>query len=105
MAEYRTLVLEAEMKYLASSLIGGHLHIPEMIMFLVIGAFLGQYGNILVGLFQQYLNPKLYQKSVLASLMEKHLELIFWMGIIAPLRRKLFSDGWYFFVCVTTCAW
>lgn len=73
-----------------SSLIGGHLHIPEMIMFLVIGAFLGQYGNILVGLFQQYLNPEVYQETQsLISDGKSIWSLIFWMGIIAPLAEEI----------------
>lgn len=37
-----------------------HLPVPEILGLLIIGAFLGQYGNILVGLFQQYLNPEAY---------------------------------------------
>lgn len=40
-----------------------HLPVPEILGFLIIGAFLGQYGNILVGLFQQYLNPEAYQET------------------------------------------
>ncbi len=73
-----------------SSLIGGHLHIPEMIMFLVIGAFLGQYGNILIGLFQQYLNPEVYQETQsLISDGKSIWSLIFWMGIIAPLAEEI----------------
>lgn len=59
-------------------------------MFLVIGAFLGQYGNILVGLFQQYLNPEVYQETQsLISDGKSIWSLIFWMGIIAPLAEEI----------------
>lgn len=61
-----------------------------MIMFLVIGAFLGQYGNILVGLFQQYLNPEVYQETQsLISDGKSIWSLIFWMGITAPLAEEI----------------
>ena len=59
-----------------------HLPVPEILGFLIIGAFLGQYGNILVGLFQQYLNPEAYQETQsLISEGKSIWSLIFWMGI------------------------
>ena len=62
----------------------------EAIVFLVIGAFLGQYGNILVGLFQQYLNPEVYQETQsLISEGKSIWSLIFWMGIVAPFAEEV----------------
>ena len=62
----------------------------EILGFLVIGAFLGQYGNILVGLFQQYLNPEIYQETqALISQGKSIWSLIFWMGIVAPFAEEV----------------
>ena len=62
----------------------------EILGFLVIGAFLGQYGNILVGLFQQYLNPEIYQETqTLISQGKSIWSLIFWMGIVAPFAEEV----------------
>lgn len=67
-----------------------HLPVPEILGFLVIGAFLGQYGNILVGLFQQYLNPEAYQETQsLISEGKSIWSLIFWMGIAAPFAEEV----------------
>lgn len=69
---------------------GRRLQIPEILVFLVIGAFLGQYGNILVGLFQQYLNPETYQETQsLVSQGKSIWSLIFWMGIVAPFAEEV----------------
>ena len=69
---------------------GRRLRIPEILVFLVIGAFLGQYGNILVGLFQQYLNPEAYQETQsLISQGKSIWSLIFWMGIVAPFAEEV----------------
>lgn len=67
-----------------------HLPVPEILGFLIIGAFLGQYGNILVGLFQQYLNPEAYQETQsLISEGKSIWSLIFWMGIAAPFAEEV----------------
>ena len=66
-----------------------HLPVPEILGFLVIGAFLGQYGNILVGLFQQYLNPEAYQELSPDFRGESIWSLIFWMGIAAPFAEEV----------------
>lgn len=72
------------------SIIGSRLHLPEILVFLIIGAFLGQYGNILVGLFQQYLNPETYQETQsLVSEGKSIWSLIFWMGIVAPFAEEV----------------
>ena len=72
------------------SITGSRLHLPEIFVFLIIGAFLGQYGNILVGLFQQYLNPETYQETQsLVSQGKSIWSLIFWMGIVAPFAEEV----------------
>lgn len=72
------------------SITGSRLHIPEILGFLITGAFLGQYGNILVGLFQQYLNPETYQETqTLISEGKSIWSLIFWMGIVAPFAEEI----------------
>lgn len=69
---------------------GESICIPDIILFLVIGAFLGQYGNILVGLFSQYLNPETYQKTQsLISDGKSTWSLILWMGIVAPFAEEI----------------
>lgn len=66
------------------------LKIWEIPVFLIIGAFLGQYGNILVGLFQQYLNPETYQETQAAITAGKTIwSMILWMGIVAPLAEEI----------------
>ena len=69
---------------------GSRISVVEILGFLVIGAFLGQYGNILVGLFQQYLNPEVYQESQAFISQGKSIwSLIFWMGIVAPFAEEV----------------
>lgn len=69
---------------------GAKLSIFEILGFLITGAFLGQYGNILVGLFSQYLNPETYQETQsLVSQGKSIWSLIFWMGIVAPFAEEV----------------
>lgn len=69
---------------------GSRLRISEIFGFLISGAFLGQYGNILVGLFQQYLDPATYQETQsLVSEGKSIWSLIFWMGIVAPFAEEV----------------
>ena len=69
---------------------GRRLRFLEILSFLVAGAFLGQYGNILVGLFQQYLDPEVYQETQsLISDGKSIWSLIFWMGIVAPFAEEV----------------
>ena len=69
---------------------GHRLRISEILVLLVTGAFLGQYGNILVGLFQQYLNPEAYQETQsLISEGKSIWSLVFWMGIVAPFAEEV----------------
>lgn len=66
------------------------LKIWEIPVFLIIGAFLGQYGNILVGLFRQYLNTETYQETQAAITAGKTIwSMILWMGIVAPLAEEI----------------
>ena len=75
---------------LLSSAGGSRLRITEIFGFLISGAFLGQYGNILVGLFQQYLDPATYQETQsLVSEGKSIWSLIFWMGIVAPFAEEV----------------
>lgn len=77
-------------KFVRKSACGCRISPVEIPGFLVIGAFLGQYGNILVGLFQQYLNPEVYQESqALISQGKSIWSLIFWMGIVAPFAEEV----------------
>ena len=69
---------------------GSPLHFYKILGFLITGAFLGQYGNLLVGLFQQYLNPEAYQETQsLVSQGKSIWSLIFWMGIVAPFAEEV----------------
>lgn len=62
----------------------------NMALFLFIGAFLGQYGNMFVGLFQEYLNPGVYEETQsLISEGKSIWSLIFWMGIAAPFAEEV----------------
>lgn len=77
-------------KFIKNGVTGCGFSIWEILGFLVIGAFLGQYGNILVGLFQQYLNPEIYQETqALISQGKSIWSLIFWMGIVAPFAEEV----------------
>ena len=70
--------------------VGDKLHVWEIFGFLIIGAFLGQYGNIFVGLFQQYLNPEVYQETQsLISDGKSIWSLILWTGVVAPVAEEI----------------
>lgn len=69
---------------------GSNLKIWEILEFLVIGAFLGQYGNMFVGMFQQYLNPEVYQETQSVISDGKSIwTLMLWMGIVAPFAEEV----------------
>ena len=69
---------------------GSRISLYGIIGFLITGAFLGQYGNLLVGLFQQYLNPETYQETQsLISEGKSVWSLIFWMGMVAPFAEEI----------------
>lgn len=69
---------------------GSSLKIWEILEFLVIGAFLGQYGNMFVGMFQQYLNPEVYQETQSVISDGKSIwTLMLWMGIVAPFAEEV----------------
>ena len=64
-------------KFVRKGATGYGISFVEILGFLVIGAFLGQYGNILVGLFQQYLNPEIYQETQALISQGKSIWLVF----------------------------
>lgn len=61
----------------------------EGLLLLITGAGLAQYGNVLIGLLQTFLNYTEYQESMERMTEGKSfLMLVFWMGIAAPIAEE-----------------
>lgn len=66
------------------------LHAGEAVLLLLMGAAFSQFANMLVGLFQNFLNYQQYQESMEQITQGKSLfTLIFWMGIVAPAAEEV----------------
>lgn len=62
----------------------------EILLLLITGAGLAQYGNVLVGFFQMFLKSTEYQETMeLISGGKGFFELVIWMGIVAPVAEEL----------------
>ena len=78
-----------KVRRIASGLIPAQKKVPlsllEIILLLLAGAGLAQYGNFLMAIFQSFINSSAYQESMTRITEGKSLlMMIFWMGIIAP---------------------
>lgn len=61
----------------------------EILLLLITGAGLAQYGNVLVGFFQIFLKSTEYQETMeMISGGKGFLELAIWMGIVAPVAEE-----------------
>lgn len=66
------------------------LTLPEILLLLLGGAGLAQYGNILMTFLQNFINGSAYQESMDRITDGKSLfMLIFWMGIVAPIAEEM----------------
>ncbi len=63
--------------------------LSEGILLLLMGAGLAQYGNVLVGFLQMFLKSTEYQQTMeIISSGKGFWELVFWMGIVAPVAEE-----------------
>ena len=66
------------------------LSLPEVILLLLAGAGLAQYGNFLMAMLQSFINSSTYQDSMTRITEGKSLfMMIFWMGIVAPAAEEM----------------
>ena len=66
------------------------LSLLEIILLLLAGAGLAQYGNFLMAILQSFINSSAYQESMTRITEGKSLlMMIFWMGIIAPAAEEM----------------
>ena len=83
-----------KVRRIASGLIPAQKKVPlsllEIILLLLAGAGLAQYGNFLMAIFQSFINSSAYQESMTRITEGKSLlMMIFWMGIIAPAAEEM----------------
>ena len=83
-----------KVRRIASGLIPAQKKVPlsllEIILLLLAGAGLAQYGNFLMAIFQSFINSSAYQESMTRITEGKSLlMMIFWMGIIAPAVEEM----------------
>lgn len=66
------------------------LSIAEYGLFLIMGAFLGIYGNLIISPLQQFTDSSVVYQETMASIMDgkSMLVMIFWMGVLAPLAEE-----------------
>lgn len=66
------------------------LSVPEYGLFLIMGAFLGIYGNLIVGPLQQFTDSSSVYERTMTAIMDgkSMLAMIFWMGILAPVAEE-----------------
>ena len=66
------------------------LSLPEILLLLLAGAGLAQYGNFLMALLQSVISSSAYQDSMSRITEGKSLfMMIFWMGIVAPAAEEM----------------
>ena len=83
-----------KVRRIASGLIPAQKKVPlsllEIILLLLAGAGLAQYGNFLMAILQSFINSSTYQESMTRITEGKSLlMMIFWMGIIAPAAEEM----------------
>ena len=66
------------------------LSLPQILLLLLAGAGLAQYGNFLMAMLQSFISSTTYQDSMTRITEGKSLlMMIFWMGIIAPAAEEM----------------
>ena len=83
-----------KVRRIAGGLIPAQKKVPlsllEIILLLLAGAGLAQYGNFLMAILQSFINSSAYQESMTRITEGKSLlMMIFWMGIIAPAVEEM----------------
>lgn len=83
-----------KVRRIAGGLIPAQKKVPlsllEIILLLLAGAGLAQYGNFLMAILQSFINSSAYQESMTRITEGKSLlMMIFWMGIIAPAAEEM----------------
>ena len=83
-----------KVRRIASGLIPAQKKVPlsllEIILLLLAGAGLAQYGNFLMAILQSFINSSAYQESMTRITEGKSLfMMIFWMGIVAPIAEEM----------------
>ena len=83
-----------KVRRIAGGLIPAQKKVPlsllEIILLLLAGAGLAQYGNFLMAILQSFINSSAYQESMTRITEGKSLfMMIFWMGIVAPAAEEM----------------
>ena len=66
------------------------LSLPQILLLLLAGAGLAQYGNFLMAMLQSFISSTTYQDSMTRITEGKSLlMMIFWMGIVAPAAEEM----------------
>ncbi len=66
------------------------LSISEIVLLLLAGAGLAQYGNFLMAILQSFINSTTYQESMTRITEGKSLfMMVFWMGIVSPAAEEM----------------